>query len=381
MPASEPSINPIASIAANELFADLDAPVVEQAARHMRVSIVPTGETIFAQGDVGHCLYLVLAGTVRISVHGREGRQETLVLIGANDFFGEMALIDKSPRSATATAADSCLLAALDEAGFAEVMKVAPGTLSMNFVRAVVGRLRRANSHFVEEMLRNERLSLLGRMSGSIVHDFKNPMSTISLACQMLERQKSGNVAQYTGIIERSVNQMLGMTQELLDYSRGVTQLNAERVSVMTILSDLEEQSFSRMAERGFRVERSVEYAGFAWVDTQRFLRLLLNLVKNASEAMKKGGVIRFSVRAEGPWLVWQVEDTGCGMPPEILAKVFEPFATFGKSGGTGLGMTIAKSVAEAHGGQIDLESTVGVGTKVRVRIPLTPPSGPTAVK
>lgn len=362
------------AIGGNALFAGLPPEVIDVATERLRTVFFPAGETIFEAGDPGHCLYLVLAGSVRVAVAGRDHQAETLDTFHAGDFFGEMALIDHSPRSATATAVESCLLALLDEEGFGLLMHGAPGEFSMNFMRAVVGRLRHSNSHFVEEMLRNERLSLLGRMSSSIIHDFKNPMATILFACQMIERKsKDPQMARFTTIIDGAVEQMISMTQELLEYSRGVTRLNVERVLVGTIVAQVEEQCLARLAEQGIRVERAVAYVGWVTVDSQRLLRLLLNLLKNAQEAMSEGGVLRFAVRAEDKWLVWEIADNGCGMPPDILATVFEPFVSHGKSDGTGLGMTIAKSVAEAHGGSIEIESVEGRGTVCVVRLPLTP--------
>ncbi|OAI42694.1 hypothetical protein AYO41_00740 [Verrucomicrobia bacterium SCGC AG-212-E04] len=360
------------AIAGNSLFAGVPPEAVAIAGERMRTVFFPADEVIFEEGDEGHELYLVLGGSVRISVRGREHQAETLQTIEEGDFFGEMALVDHSPRSATATAVDACLLGLLDEEAFRFVMHAAPGELSMNFIRAVVGRLRRSNTHFVEEIVRNERLSLLGRMSSSIIHDFKNPMATILFACQMIERKSADpQMARYTAIIDGAVDQMVGMTQELLEYSRGNTRLNVERVLVGTIVAQLEEQFLARMQEQSIRVERAIGYVGWVNVDAQRFVRLLLNLLKNAQEAMPEGGTLRFAVHEDGEWLVWEIADNGGGMPPEVLANVFEPFVTYGKSGGTGLGMTIAKSVAEAHGGNIEIASEAGRGTICVVRVPL----------
>ena len=362
------------AIGENSLFAGLPPEAVDAAGERMRTVFFPAGEVIFEEGDAGHDLYLVLAGRVRVTVRGREQQGEILQTFEAGDFFGEMALVDHGPRSATATAEDSCLLGLLDEEAFRFIMHAAPAEFSMNFIRAVVERLRHANTHFVEEIVRNERLSLLGRMSSSIIHDFKNPMATILFACQMIERKAADpQMARFTTIIDGAVDQMVGMTQELLEYSRGNTQLNIERVLVGTLVAQLEEQFLARLPEQGIRVERSIGYVGWVNVDAPRFLRLLLNLLKNAQEAMSAGGILRFAVQEEGEWLVWEIADNGNGMPPDVLARVFEPFVTHGKSNGTGLGMTIAKSVAEAHGGGIEIASEEGRGTICVVRVPLKP--------
>ena len=100
-------------------------------------------------------------------------------------------------------------------------------------------------------------------------------------------------------------------------------------------------------------------------VDPGRFERVLLNIIKNAKEAMgKRGGRLRLAVYPRGEWLVFEIEDTGKGMPPEVAAKIFEPFFTHAKPTGTGLGMAMAKTVVDAHHGTIRVESQPGHGTK-----------------
>jgi signal transduction histidine kinase len=115
-------------------------------------------------------------------------------------------------------------------------------------------------------------------------------------------------------------------------------------------------------------------------VDVGRFARMLLNLVKNSIEAMPNGGILRIAVRKQGAQVMFRISDTGCGIEPELQAKIFEPFVTFGKSKGTGLGMAIVKSVVEAHGGTISVHSEVGVGTSIEVSVAEAPsPAGAAA--
>ena len=133
------------AIGENALFAGVPFEAIENVAERMRTVFYPGGEVIFREGDPGHGLYLVLAGSVRISVRGREGHQETLDIVATGDFFGEMAMIDRSPRSATATAAESCLLGVLDDEAFATAMRAAPVEFSKNFVRTVVAQGSRSD--------------------------------------------------------------------------------------------------------------------------------------------------------------------------------------------------------------------------------------------
>src|SRR4029077_5589684 len=100
------------------------------------------------------------------------------------------------------------------------------------------------------------------------------------------------------------------------------------------------------------------------------FVRMLSSLIKNSREAMVGGGILTITTDLVGDRVVLRISDTGVGIPPEILAKVFEPFVTHGKSHGTGLGMAIAKSVTAAHSGKISVSSPHGNGSTVDIRLP-----------
>ncbi len=104
--------------------------------------------------------------------------------------------------------------------------------------------------------------------------------------------------------------------------------------------------------------------------DTERIMRVLQNLAENARKAMGKEGTLEIKGYEEEGNLILEVEDTGEGMEPEVLEHIFEPFYSSSKSGGTGLGMVIVKSIVEAHDGAIDIASTPGEGTRVRIAIP-----------
>ena len=136
------------------------------------------GEVIFREGDRGDLLYLVGEGSVKISKSGRGGEQETLSFIQPGNFFGEMVLLDGEPRSAMATAVGSTLLGTVDEPTFQRILELAPSRLHMNFLRSVTERLRSVNLHFISEVMRSERLSLVGSMANSIIHDLKTPSAS-----------------------------------------------------------------------------------------------------------------------------------------------------------------------------------------------------------
>ena len=105
-------------------------------------------------------------------------------------------------------------------------------------------------------------------------------------------------------------------------------------------------------------------------VDCGRFARVLLNLVKNAAEAMPQGGILWITVKDLDGRVLFRVMDTGTGIPDDLPPRIFEPFVTHGKSKGTGLGLAIVKSVVESHGGNISVESKPGAGTTFEITLP-----------
>ena len=126
----------------------------------------------------------------------------------------------------------------------------------------------------------------------------------------------------------------------------------------------------SRLLPRRFLSLARIRYDGNIEIDLGRFLRVLCNLIKNAREAMPNGGILNLVTDLVENEVVIQIADTGVGMPADILSKLFEPFVTYGKSHGTGLGMAIATSVMDAHQGTITVSSVQGSGTTVELRLP-----------
>ncbi len=165
------------------------------------------------------------------------------------------------------------------------------------------------------------------------------------------------------------------MIQELLDYSKGQVQLEMGAVEIPELMKKLDDQILRRVEDSGVTVNREIAFDGAFTADSHRLIRLLANIVKNSSEAMSRDGTLTLHVSKHGDSVHFRISDTGCGIPPEVLARVFEPFVTHGKSNGTGLGMAIAKSVVEAHHGHIHMESEVNKGTSTYIEIPLSPPA------
>ena len=136
------------------------------------------------------------------------------------------------------------------------------------------------------------------------------------------------------------------------------------------MLDELNTQALCLLPGKNIQVAKDIRYEGNLNIDFPRFIRVLCNLIKNAREAMPTGGIITFGTDKIGNEVVIRISDTGTGIPADLLPKIFEPFVTHGKSNGTGLGMAIAKSVVDAHRGQISVSSVLGSGTSIAIKLP-----------
>ncbi len=358
----------------NRLFMGLSREFLEDIASGVGVLEFKPGEIIFREGEKGDCLYLVCEGTILISKEGRRGNQEPLGVIEQGNFFGEMALVDGGPRSAQASAVERAVVGKMDRSDFERILDRAPRSLHMNFLRCVVERLRGVNAHYITELMRTERLSLVGTMANSIIHDLKNPIQCIRSCGEILARKTSDPaLADFYMIIHQSTERMLAMSEELLDFARGESSIQMQRHPVATVLMELDLQMQHMIPPEIHIFRKGTDCLAEILVDVGRFARMLLNLVKNAVEAMPSGGLLWVKVREIDGSVVFRITDSGCGITPELQSKIFQPFVTFGKSKGTGLGMAIVKNVAEAHGGTVTLESEVNVGTTVEVTVPTAP--------
>jgi signal transduction histidine kinase len=362
---------PRPGFAQNELFTGVESGVIEEVCRRIEIVTYAPDQLIFAEDEPGDCLYLIGEGAIRISKRGRGGQQETLSYLSVNDYFGEMALVDGGARSAQATAVGATTLGRIDRETWDLLLQLAPHAVLTNFIRSVTHRLRQNNQHFIEQMLRNERLSLLGTTVSSIVHDMNNPIGCIIGACELIKLKSHDEaIERLTTSISNNLEAMETMTRELIDFSRGKTELRIRAVPVRDLLRDLEPHF--RKCPPWVELHIVILYEGDLQIDRYRLVRVFANLIRNAREAMKteQSHQLRFSIKRVEQTVRFEISDTGCGIPKELLPRIFEPFVTHGKSDGTGLGLAISKSVVEAHRGKISVSSGEK-GTTFQIDLPI----------
>jgi CRP-like cAMP-binding protein/two-component sensor histidine kinase len=237
---------------------------------------------------------------------------------------------------------------------------------------SVHGSIALENARLAREMVQNERLSAVGRMASTIIHDIKNPMGTLRMYAQVIKK-KTDNVeaGQLADEMIRQVDRFVNMTQEILDFSRGVSEIHLEDVDMGEMMESVVQFIEKDLSRKNIQIVRKLDYTGQATIDVEKMVRVFYNLAGNAADAMKDGGTLTIATSMRDRNLVIEVSDTGSGIPEEIRTKIFEPFFTHGKRHGTGLGLAIVKKIIDDHQGRLEVESQVGKGTTMRMILPL----------
>lgn len=332
----------------------------------------PGEALLFQEDDSSDCVFLVLSGAVELTKRTRHDQVEALAHVMPGEFFGEMGVFENCGRSAGARTLDKTYLAKVPAGPLMEIIRSEPSEVSLDFLRRISEYLRTTNARFIEEILRKERMQVLGEMASSMIHDFKNPMTSIRLAAELIEAgTQDETITRYCQLMLRQVERMLSMAEEFLDYSQGRSHLIKEKVNVTDLFHECELWNADYLRKNN--VEFLFEPVDVILeLDKNRMMRVLQNLLSNAVEALgPDGGKIDIRAAIEDQrTVVLRVIDNGPGIPESIRHMLFEPFVTKGKRKGTGLGMPIAKTLVEAHGGTISFATETGKGTTFLIRLP-----------
>jgi signal transduction histidine kinase len=242
-------------------------------------------------------------------------------------------------------------------------------------IGAVVERLRQSE----REALRAEQLAALGRMAAAMAHELRNPLTAMKMLVQGAMAGEDwgleplGLTGRDLAVLEEEISRLERLTQSFLDFARP-SPAEKRKLDVRPLI----EQTLRVVAERASAAGTQLEFAPpaepvLAAVDPGQFRQVLLNLLLNALEAIAGAGVIEVTVATEPDgWLSLGVSDTGCGLPAALGARIFAPFITT-KEMGLGLGLSICKRIAEAHGGEITAVTRPEGGAAFTLRLP---PSG-----
>ncbi|OLC12068.1 MAG: hypothetical protein AUH29_17410 [Candidatus Rokubacteria bacterium 13_1_40CM_69_27] len=235
------------------------------------------------------------------------------------------------------------------------------------------------NTHELER-LRSGALAALGRMATQVAHELKNPLAGLRLYArhleQRLEKGRDVESADLARKVTSTVDHLTAVVSEITAFGRP-PELHRAPTSLAALLDECMALARARCPSEGIEIVRSYDPAcPEAQVDARELRKAFLNLILNGLEALNDRGRLTVGVlyTAEAQTITVAIDDTGPGMGDETLARVFDLFFTT-KPDGTGLGMAIARSVIDLHGGELTIQSSPGHGTRVRIRIPVGGPA------
>jgi signal transduction histidine kinase len=406
-------------LARTALFSALPAEALDELAGLFTRRRHDDGEAFIHQGERENRMYLVAEGRVRIH-HG----EETVAELGPGDVVGEMALLDEGPRTMSASALGPVTLYFMDREGFHAFLHRFP-QLTLPILATVMGRYRDLDRRYVRQLEDREkelertvqkrtreleeRNAELRRVQAfkeqflaNMSHEIRTPLNAIvGMGNLMAHSALDESQAAYLTYIREAARNLRVIVDEILDFSK----LEAGRMELESVpfdpraTVDLVHQMLRfKTEEKGlyFRVEVADDVPAVLVGDPTRLGQVLINLCGNAIKFTERGGVtVRFARTGEHGdpvRLRLSVRDTGIGIRPEHLEKIFEQFAqattgTTRQFGGTGLGLSIARRIARLMGGDLTVESAFGEGTSFHADLvlaegrpeDLAPETGPAA--
>lgn len=230
------------------------------------------------------------------------------------------------------------------------------------------------------EEMRNRRLESLAsltNLAATVAHEIKNPLGSISIYVQLVRKalsqhgyEQKPQVEKYLDIVEEEIERL---NKIVVDFLFAVRPIKFEfmPLDINVMIRSLSDFFSEELNRAGIAFTLDLADALPLIQGDERFLRqMLINLIKNAMGAMMSGGIIHIKTSLSEDFIVMTVEDTGSGIPEEMIHKIFEPYFTT-KVDGTGLGLTMAYKVVKEHGGDIRVQSEQGQGTCFTIKLPV----------
>src|SRR6058998_2171437 len=305
----------------SKLFSGMVASELEVLENTAQVKSYKAGRNIFQEGDPGDGLYIIVEGKVQITCLVDEDQRRVLSRLGPGDFFGEMAVLDNQPRSATATAETDTRVYFILRDDLLKVLERSP-SLAANLVREFSLRMRDFNHQYTREVLQAERLTLVGRFARSIVHDLKNPLNIIGISAEMAAMDNATREDRRAARdrIRKQIDRLSDMINELLEFTRGSSAaVVLAKSNYAEFIRQLVEEIRPEVAAKSVAVELENEPPAVGLLmNPKRLAHVFYNIVHNACDAMPDGGTIKLRFSRTDKQVITEIEDTGRGVAPEI---------------------------------------------------------------
>jgi len=256
---------------------------------------------------------------------------------------------------------------AIENGKLLQQLKEYAGNLEQK-VKERTGELEKAQA----QLVKSERLAAIGELAGMVGHDLRNPLTGIAGATYYLKTKlglkEDKKVPEMLNLIEDNIRYSDKIIGDLLEYSKE-TRLELVEITPRSII---QEALSAVKIPKKIRIVNTVKSRPKLRVDKEKMRRVFINIIKNALDAMPKGGTLTIETKTSGDDVAFNVSDTGVGMSKETLRKLWSPLFTT-KARGMGFGLSICRRLVEAHGGRINVESHLGSGTKFTIAVSVEP--------
>jgi two-component system NtrC family sensor kinase len=230
-----------------------------------------------------------------------------------------------------------------------------------------------------DQLVRSEKLSSLGKLSASIAHEINNPLAGILTFAKLIVRTLEQGapdeatrkaLVKHLLLVQRETERCSAIVRNLLDFARE-RPLALKDVNVNLVVDEAIQLLQNQIQIQNVSLERRIATVPMVDADFGLLRQACVNVIMNGCEAMARGGklVVSTALVEDGRWVEMAFQDTGPGIPPDHLGKIFDPFFTT-KEKGTGLGLSVVYGIVERHGGKIDLQTELGKGTRIAIRLP-----------
>lgn len=363
-------------------FAGLPPACIRELLAAGSVIDLPRGDIVYDAGAPSDALYLLCEGEVRFVVCSAAGDRFRAVGEGiAGSLFGETGILTEVARAVRVVALSDVRMFRIPAVSLRAIWDQTPPVMR-KLGEAMAGHLRTTTRSLGDAADRQDRLVTLGTMVGSIAHDFRLPLTLISLNSQLVETigstrdpELAAVLAKHCCNIDLQVERMIGMIEEVSDFARGRVAEEYTKLSLAELFESFRFLNSPAWENSGVAVTFKADDATVEGAP-RKLMRVLQNLVCNAVDALSEqaGAVVQVEGFGMGRDAVITVSDNGPGIPPHIRQNFWEPFVTSGKARGTGLGTAICRTLVESHGGSIRFETETGQGTKFVITLPRRQP-------
>lgn len=224
-----------------------------------------------------------------------------------------------------------------------------------------------------KRLVEQEKVSIVGRFTNSIVHDIKNMLNVVDIYIDLLETELEGRDFgnnNYLLNIRKEVDLIIGYVQDILEFSKNKVLIKEETFTIKELIDEVRDHLDIFFVNSGITFKQDLRFNAAIKADKKKLFRVFMNLLNNAVRALNEKGIIRITVYRDNRFIYFNIFDNGSGIDPDKLPYIFEPFVSYSSSG-TGLGLAVSKEILRDHGGDIKVCSKPNKYTYFLVKLPI----------